>query len=102
LMVGSFLSRTSGFLPSVSVASGHWPLFRYNPRLETEGKNPLVLDSKEPTIKYREYAYRQNRFNTLKRTNPALAEELMKSAERSVQRRLSYLKHIANWQPPHD
>jgi pyruvate-ferredoxin/flavodoxin oxidoreductase len=82
-----------------AVASGHWPLFRYNPKLEEEGKNPFVVDSKDPTIEYAEYAYMENRFESLKRINQAKAEELMKYAQKFVNRRWSYLKHMANWLP---
>ena len=82
-----------------AVASGHWPLFRYNPKLEGEGKNPFVLDSKDPTMKYAEYAYMENRFQSLKRSNPEIAEDLMKDAQKFVDRRWSYLKHLASWSP---
>jgi pyruvate-ferredoxin/flavodoxin oxidoreductase len=82
-----------------AVASGHWPLYRYNPRLEAEGKNPFVLDSNTPDLPYAEYAYGENRFKSLKRSNPEAAAELMKRAEQAVQRRWSYLKHMADWSP---
>ena len=82
-----------------AVASGHWPLFRYNPKLVEEGKNPFVLDSKEPTIGYAEYAYTENRFDSIKRINPDAAKELMDRAQKFVNRRWSYLKHIAGWLP---
>jgi pyruvate-ferredoxin/flavodoxin oxidoreductase len=82
-----------------AVACGHWPLFRYNPRLEAEGKNPLVLDSAAPTIPYAEYAYTENRFQSLKRTDPEEAPELMKRAQAFVDRRWNYLKHLAAWSP---
>jgi pyruvate-ferredoxin/flavodoxin oxidoreductase len=82
-----------------AVASGHWPLFRYNPKLEEEGKNPLVIDSKDPTISIAEYSYMENRFLTLKRSNPEIAEDLMKDAQKFVDRRWSYLKHLASWSP---
>ncbi len=83
-----------------AVASGHWPLFRYNPALEAEGKNPFVLDSQEPSLPYAEYAYGENRFRTLKRGNSKEAADLMKRAQKAVQRKLSYLKHMAGWLPP--
>jgi pyruvate-ferredoxin/flavodoxin oxidoreductase len=82
-----------------AVASGHWPLFRYNPMLEAEGKNPVTLDCPDPSIPYAEYAYRENRFGSLKRSNPKAAAELLKLAEEVVQRRWSYLKHLAAWSP---
>jgi pyruvate-ferredoxin/flavodoxin oxidoreductase len=82
-----------------AVASGHWPLFRYNPKLEDEGKNPLVLDSKDPSISIAEYSYMENRFQSLKRDNPEIADTLMKQAQKFVDRRWSYLKHLASWTP---
>lgn len=83
-----------------AVACGHWPLFRYNPDLAREGKSPLVLDSGEPTMSFEEYAYRENRFRTLRASNPETAKELMKRAQEDVNRRWSYLRHLANWTPP--
>jgi pyruvate-ferredoxin/flavodoxin oxidoreductase len=85
-----------------AVASGHWPLFRYNPGLVAEGKNPLVLDSKEPTMPYAEYAYGENRFKVLKNSNPKAAAALMIQAQADVERRWKYLKHLSNWAPSKD
>ena len=84
---------------SKAVASGHWPLFRYNPKLEAEGTNPLILDCKDPSIPYSEYAFMENRFQSLKRSNPVMAEDLMRQAQHVVERRWSYLKHLAGWSP---
>jgi pyruvate-ferredoxin/flavodoxin oxidoreductase len=80
-----------------AVASGHWPLFRYDPRLEAAGKNPLTLDSGEPTIPYTEYAYSENRYRTLRASNPKLSAELMEQAQKDVVRGWKYLKHLAAW-----
>ncbi|MBA4416431.1 MAG: pyruvate:ferredoxin (flavodoxin) oxidoreductase [Syntrophus sp. (in: bacteria)] len=82
-----------------AVASGHWPLYRYNPALEAEGKNPLVLDSKDPSMPYAEYAYGENRFKSLKRSNPKEADAMMEQAQAAVQRSWKYLKHLSNWAP---
>ncbi|MCF6157318.1 MAG: pyruvate:ferredoxin (flavodoxin) oxidoreductase [wastewater metagenome] len=82
-----------------AVACGHWPLYRYNPELEKEGKNPLTLDSGEPTISFAEYAYNENRYRTLRAGNPELAAALMKEAEADVKRRWRFLKHMAKWSP---
>ncbi len=82
-----------------AVASGHWPLFRYNPMLEDEGKNPVTLDCQDPSIPYAEFLYRENRFKSLKRSNPTVAAELLKQAEEAVMRRWNYLKHLAAWSP---
>ena len=69
-----------------AVASGHWILMRYNPALAAEGKNPLQLDSKEPTISFEEYAYGENRYRVLKKTNPDAAVKLMELAEQDTKR----------------
>jgi pyruvate-ferredoxin/flavodoxin oxidoreductase len=80
-----------------AVACAHWPLYRYNPDLEAQGKSPLTIDSKEPTISFEEYAYDENRYRTLRTVNPEVAATLMKQAEADVKRRWQYLKHIAKW-----
>jgi pyruvate-ferredoxin/flavodoxin oxidoreductase len=82
-----------------AVACGHWPLYRFNPELEAQGKSPLVIDSKEPTITFEEYAYKENRYRALRQSNPELAAELMKQAEENTRRRWKYLKHLAAWTP---
>ncbi len=82
-----------------AVACAHWPLYRYNPDLETQGKNPLVIDSGEPTISFAEYAYNETRYRALRQSNPGLAAKLMEKAEADVKRRWRYLKHLAQWKP---
>ncbi|MFH2001229.1 MAG: thiamine pyrophosphate-dependent enzyme, partial [Planctomycetota bacterium] len=64
-----------------AVNSGHWVLMRYNPDLIKEGKNPLQIDSKEPTMSFSEYAYSETRYKTLKRLNEEHAAKLMDRAE---------------------
>jgi pyruvate-ferredoxin/flavodoxin oxidoreductase len=59
-------------------------LFRYDPRRKAEGRNPLVLDSKEPTISLEEYMYSENRFRMLKKSDPKRAEMLLQAAKRDV------------------
>lgn len=78
-----------------AVQSGHWPLFRYNPMLALEGKNPLILDSGEPQMKFKEYAYRQNRFKILTKTNPEEAQRLMVLAQDDVDKRWAIYKDMA-------
>jgi len=68
----------------LAVESGIWPLFRYNPSLRTEGKNPFTLDSKAPSIPVEQYAYNETRFRMLTQSNEARAEELMKRANEDV------------------
>lgn len=67
-----------------AVASGHWPLLRYNPILRTKNQNPFVLDSPRPTIHLKDYAYNELRYKVLTMTNPAEAERLMKHAQELV------------------
>jgi len=64
-----------------AVASGHWPLLRYNPVLRKKNQNPFVLDSPRPTIPLKDYAYNELRYKVLTITNPQTAEELMKHAQ---------------------
>ncbi len=63
-----------------AVQCGHWPLYRYNPELEDLGKNPLIVDSKEPTLSFADYALGENRYRMLQRLNPQEAENLMEQA----------------------
>jgi pyruvate-ferredoxin/flavodoxin oxidoreductase len=70
----------------LAVQSGYWPLMRYNPSLRLEGKNPFQLDSKAPSIRLKEYAYREARYTMLARSNPELAAELLKEAQDDVER----------------
>ncbi|MGF2410670.1 pyruvate:ferredoxin (flavodoxin) oxidoreductase [Ferruginibacter sp.] len=64
-----------------AVASGHWPLLRYNPMLRKKNQNPFVLDSPRPTMALRDYAYNELRYKVLTMTNPTVAENLMKHAQ---------------------
>jgi pyruvate-ferredoxin/flavodoxin oxidoreductase len=70
----------------LAVQSGYWPLMRYNPALREEGKNPFQLDSKAPSIRLKEYAYREARYTMLARSNPELAAHLLKEAQDDVER----------------
>ncbi|MDH3997748.1 MAG: pyruvate:ferredoxin (flavodoxin) oxidoreductase [Desulfuromonadales bacterium] len=81
-----------------AVACGHWPLFRYDPRLAEEGKNPLQMDSKEPSISFEEFANNQNRFRVLKKANPEHADELMESSAKDVATRYDLYKKLAEMQ----
>jgi pyruvate-ferredoxin/flavodoxin oxidoreductase len=70
----------------LAVQSGYWPLMRYNPSLRNEGKNPFQLDSRAPSIRLKDYAYREARYTILARSNPELAAELLKEAQDDVER----------------
>jgi pyruvate-ferredoxin/flavodoxin oxidoreductase len=67
-----------------AVKSGYWPLFRYNP-LKTKGER-FSLDSKEPSLPLKDFLYQETRFNTLSRSNPQHAEELLTSAQIGIAR----------------
>jgi len=81
-----------------AVNSGHWPLYRYNPDLARKGMNPLQLDSKEPTIRFEDYAAKQNRFTVLKSINPDAAEMLMAKANKETAKRFKMYKAMADLQ----
>jgi len=78
-----------------AVQSGRWPLFRYNPALKAQGKNPLTIDSKPPTIPVSDFMNGENRFRALQKTNPEMAERLAKLAEAEYAWRLSVYQQIA-------
>ena len=78
-----------------AVSSGYWPLYRYNPDLAAEGKNPLQLDSKAPTTSFEEFAYGENRYKVLKKMNPEVADKLMKKASAWTASRFDYYQKLA-------
>jgi pyruvate-ferredoxin/flavodoxin oxidoreductase len=67
--------------------SGYWPLYRFDPRLRAEGKNPFQLDSKAPKAPVKEYMYNENRFRMLKQAHPDVAERLAVAAQDNVNER---------------
>jgi pyruvate-ferredoxin/flavodoxin oxidoreductase len=79
----------------LAVQSGIWPLYRYNPELAKEGKNPLQLDSKDPTIKVEDYAYKETRYRMLVQSDEKRAEILMKAANEDVVSRWNLYKQMA-------
>ncbi|MFN8303866.1 MAG: pyruvate:ferredoxin (flavodoxin) oxidoreductase [Saprospiraceae bacterium] len=82
---------------NLAVASGYWPLIRYNPMLRRGDKNPFVLDSPRPTIPLTEYAYRELRYKDLLRANPDEAEYLMRLAQEIVDLRWQNYENMAGW-----
>ncbi|MBI4351799.1 MAG: pyruvate:ferredoxin (flavodoxin) oxidoreductase, partial [Elusimicrobia bacterium] len=78
-----------------AVASGRWPLYRFNPALKAQGKNPLTLDSGAPTIPVSEFMMGENRFRSLHKANPETAGRLLKLAEEEYKWRLSIYKQLA-------
>ena len=79
----------------MAVESGHWPLYRYNPLLAKEGKNPFKLDSKPPKISFEDYAYMETRYKMLTKSNPEAAKDLMALAEGDAKRRVAKYEAIA-------
>jgi pyruvate-ferredoxin/flavodoxin oxidoreductase len=79
-----------------AVDSGHWPLYRYNPELAAQGKNPMQLDSREPKIPVRDYCYRETRFKMLTKTKPEEAKRLMELAQQDVDNRRGLYEYLAS------
>lgn len=82
-----------------AVAAGYWHLYRYNPELKSEGKNPFVLDSKEPTESFREFLLSQVRYSSLEKAFPEQAEELYRQAELYAKEKYEIYKQIAAADP---
>ncbi len=80
----------------MAVESGLWPLFRYNPELVKEGKNPLQLDSKEPKISLEEYVYTENRFKMLLKSDPERAKQLLTTAQAEIKEKWEFYKYLAS------
>jgi len=79
----------------LAVQSGLWPLYRYNPTLVAEGKNPLTIDSKEPSIPLEQYIYNETRYRMLLQTDEQRAEFLLKQAQQDVKSRWNLYKQMA-------
>ena len=80
---------------NLAVDSGHWPLYRFDPRRYEEGKNPLQLDSKKPKIPLRDYYQSETRFSMLWRTHPAEAEAFLEQEQEAVIARYHHLEQLA-------
>ncbi|HHW47691.1 MAG TPA: pyruvate:ferredoxin (flavodoxin) oxidoreductase [Clostridiaceae bacterium] len=81
-----------------AVEAGYWHLYRYNPLLKEQGKNPFVLDSKEPTASFRDFILGEVRYSSLTRTFPDRAEELFEKAEKNAKERYEYYKRLASYE----
>ncbi len=80
----------------LAVASGHWPLIRYNPALRESDKNPFVLDSPRPTIKLKDYAFNELRYKMLSRSHPVESEQLMALAQKVVNQKWEIYEEMAS------
>lgn len=78
-----------------AVKAGYWHLYRYNPQLKAEGKNPFSLDSKEPTESFREFIMGQNRYAAIAKMFPEESEELFAMAEQNAKERYEGYKKMA-------
>ena len=79
-----------------AVKCGYWHLYRHNPELKAEGKNPFTLDSKEPTESFRDFIMGQVRYASIAKQFPEQAEELFTMAENASKDRLESYKRLAN------
>jgi pyruvate-ferredoxin/flavodoxin oxidoreductase len=79
----------------LAVDSGHWPLYRYVPKLASEDKNPFQLDSSDPKIPLKDYIYTEGRYRMLQQSDPDVAKSLLEGAERVVQKRWQQYKQLA-------
>jgi len=79
-----------------AVNSGYWLLYRYDPRLAAQGKNPLVLDSKPSKMPLKDYAYNETRYKMLTHSQPEEAKRLMELAQQDVLKRLHFYQQLAS------
>jgi pyruvate-ferredoxin/flavodoxin oxidoreductase len=79
----------------LAVKAGVWPLYRYNPQLVAEGKNPLTVEFKEPTIPVQDYAYNETRYKMLVQSDEGRAEELLVGAQKDAKARWAYYEQLA-------
>ncbi len=79
----------------LAVQSGHWPMFRYNPALTAEGKNPFVLDCKAPSLPLDKYIYNETRYTMLVHSRPEDARRLLAEAQADVMNRWRLYEQMA-------
>jgi pyruvate-ferredoxin/flavodoxin oxidoreductase len=79
-----------------AVSSGYWPLFRYNPALAADGKNPFQLDSRAPSTALKDYIYNETRYTMLAKSNPEEAKRLLALAEEDVASRWKLYEHMSH------
>ncbi|MBQ3067086.1 MAG: hypothetical protein IJD18_03550, partial [Clostridia bacterium] len=79
-----------------AVDCGYWQLYRYNPALIEQGKNPFTLDSKDPTASYQDFIMSETRYASLAKTKPEIAEQLFAKSEQDALARVEKYKSLAN------
>ena len=86
---------TSMFQEKRAVEAGYWQLYRFNPMLKEEGKNPFILESKEPTKPYKEFITGEVRYSSLKTVFPDIADEMFDVSEKHAKERYEAYKRMA-------
>ncbi|MBF0479213.1 MAG: pyruvate:ferredoxin (flavodoxin) oxidoreductase [Candidatus Omnitrophica bacterium] len=81
-----------------AVLSGHWLLYRYNPELAAQGKNPLTIDSQAPKMSFADYAYGETRYKMLIKQNPERAKQLIELAQKDTDRQIKFYQGLAGQQ----
>jgi len=90
------INMTEGYqIQKAAVESGYWPLYRFDPRLKAQGRNPLQLDSKPPSYDFEQYAYAQNRYRMLQKSRPEVAAKLLELARNDVVGKYALLEQLA-------
>ena len=79
----------------LAVESGYWPLYRYNPNLADQNKNPFQLDSRDPKIPLEEYIYTEGRYRMLQQSEPEVAKFLLSQAQQAVNQKWEQYKKLA-------
>jgi pyruvate-ferredoxin/flavodoxin oxidoreductase len=79
----------------LAVDTGYWPLYRYNPEMALHGENPLKIESKEPKIPFRTYAYNETRYKMLTKIQPEAAKDLIEKAQQDVNDRWHFYQGLA-------
>ncbi len=79
----------------LAVESGYWPLYRYNPNLTDQNKNPFQLDSRDPKIPLEEYIYTEGRYRMLQQSDPEVAKFLLEQAQKAVNHKWKHYKQLA-------
>jgi pyruvate-ferredoxin/flavodoxin oxidoreductase len=79
-----------------AVNTGYWPLFRYNPDLVAQGKNPFQLDSRPPNLPLKDYIYNETRYTMLAKSNPEEAQRLLKLAQEDVASHWKLYEHMSH------
>jgi pyruvate-ferredoxin/flavodoxin oxidoreductase len=79
----------------IAVQTGYWPLLRYNPELIRQGKNPLQLDSRPPSLPVKKYMNNETRFTILNHSDPNTADQLLRLAQEDVDSRWRLYESLA-------